>query len=125
MATDGDVISPGAIYFAPGGADTEVVQTATGEKIAVVKPSNNILTPSVDKLMISVAKAYGKATVGVILTGMGIDGLAGMRAIKHAEGDTIVQDEQSSVVYGMGRAVAEQGLADALVPLAQIAERIH
>ncbi len=123
-AIDGAELNSGTIYFAPGGANTEVVRTSTGHIILSVNPSNEILTPSVDALMISAAKIYVGATLGIILTGMGEDGLEGMKAIKAAGGDTIVQDEQSSVVFGMGRAVAEHGLADALVPLEQIAKRI-
>ncbi len=123
-AVDGDKLDPGTIYFAPGGANTEVVRSNTGQMMLSVTPSTEILTPSVDKLMISAAKMYGGATLGIILTGMGEDGLKGMKAIKEAGGHTIVQDEQSSVVYGMGRVVAEHGLADNLVPLGQIAEKI-
>jgi two-component system, chemotaxis family, protein-glutamate methylesterase/glutaminase len=123
-AVDEGKLSPGTIYFAPGGANTEVVRSNTGQMMLSVTPSTEILTPSVDKLMISAAKVYRGATLGIILTGMGEDGLKGMRAIKEAGGHTIVQDEQSSVVFGMGRAVAEHGLADNLVPLEQIAEKI-
>lgn len=123
-AVDGDKLSPGTIYFAPGGANTEVVRSNTGQMMLSVAPSTEILTPSVDKLMISAAKMYPGATLGIILTGMGEDGLEGMKAIKEAGGHTIVQDEESSVVFGMGRTVAEHGLADNLVPLGQIAEKI-
>ena len=66
------------------------------------------------------AEVFGAGTVGVVLTGMGHDGLAGIRAIKAAGGIAIAQDEESSVVYGMPRAVVEAGLADKVLPLTAI-----
>ena len=122
---DGDVVMPGFIYFAPGGAHTEVVKNSAGQVVLKVTESSDTLTPSVDKLMESVARVYGDTALAVILTGMGDDGLSGMAAIKAAGGHTLVQDAQSSVVYGMGRVVAEGGFADEVLSLNQIGLRIR
>jgi two-component system chemotaxis response regulator CheB len=113
-------VIPATIYFAPGDGDMSLVRDPGGAVTLHLEPSANILTPSVDRLMVSAAELYGAGTVGVILTGMGQDGLAGARAIKAAGGTILVQDEASSVVFGMGKAVTEQGLADQVVPLTQL-----
>ena len=81
----------------------------------------NFCKPSVDVLFRSAAQAYGLAALGLILTGMGADGLAGSRAIVEAGGSVIAQDEASSVVWGMPGAVARAGLASAILPLPKIA----
>jgi two-component system chemotaxis response regulator CheB len=125
VAQDGDLIRPGSIYFAPGAADTQVIRAHDGRIIFSVNPTDAILTPSVTKLMTSAAQIYGAATLGVILTGMGEDGLEGMQAIKAAGGTTLVQDEATSVVFGMGKAVIEHGWADTVLPLGQIAGKIR
>jgi two-component system, chemotaxis family, protein-glutamate methylesterase/glutaminase len=124
VGQSGDKVLPGTIYFAPGGAHTQVVRQE-GQVVLSVQASDDILTPSVTKLMTSVAHVYGDGTTGVILTGMGEDGLEGMQAIKSAGGSTIVQDEATSVVFGMGRAVVARGLADEVLPLRGIAQVFH
>lgn len=117
---DGDIIEPGVVYFAQGDADSHIV--SVGGRITLsVGTAADTLAPSVTKLMTSVARVYGTGALGIILTGMGADGLEGMRAIRNARGQTVVQNEQTSVVYGMGRVVAEQGLADKVISLDQIA----
>lgn len=125
VAEDGDAVETGTIYFAPGGLDTKLVKEADGRVVLRMKPSTAILTPSVDALMSSAAKVYGAATLGIILTGMGEDGVEGIRAIKSAGGFVVVQDAQSSVVYGMGLAVVQNGLADEILSLNQIANKIR
>jgi two-component system chemotaxis response regulator CheB len=80
--------------------------------------------PSVDKLMLSVAEAYGSRSVGVILSGMGSDGVAGMEEIKRVGGCTIVQDEETSVVFGMPGAIIERGVADKVLPVDQISSAV-
>lgn len=124
VVKEGDRLLPGKIYFAPGGSHTEIHKNETGEVYFTVAESSDILTPSIDKLMLSAAKVYGENTIGVILTGMGHDGMAGMKLIKESHGKTIVQDEASSVVFGMGKEVVEAGLADDIVPLDQIISHI-
>jgi len=89
-----------------------VCEARHGEAIlpATVSPSNTVHRPSVDVTMLSVAEVFGTYTLGIILTGMGSDGLEGMTAIHDAGGLTMGQDEATSVVYGMPRCCAERGI---------------
>ncbi len=80
--------------------------------------------PSVDVLFASVARLYGSAALGVVLTGIGRDALAGSRAIVDAGGRVLVQDEASSVVWAMPGQVAKAGLADAVLPIKELAQEI-
>jgi two-component system chemotaxis response regulator CheB len=80
--------------------------------------------PSVDRLMESASHSYGKRAVGVILTGMGSDGADGLKKLRDAGGLTIVQDEATSLVYGMPREAALRGGAEIISPLEKIAEEI-
>ena len=77
-------------------------------------------SPSIDVMMCSVADAYGSRSIGVLLTGMLDDGVQGMKAIKKNGGTTIVQDENSSVVYGMPKAALEAGAADQVADISEI-----
>jgi two-component system chemotaxis response regulator CheB len=79
----------------------------------------------VDELFTSVAQAFGSRAVGVVLTGMGRDGLAGAGAIKAAGGTILAEAEESCVVYGMPRVLAEAALADRLVPIGGMAAAIR
>jgi two-component system chemotaxis response regulator CheB len=74
--------------------------------------------------MESAAKAYGESTLGVLLTGLGIDGARGLKAIKEAGGNTIAEDESTCVVFGMPKAAIEMGCVDEIVPLPQIAQAV-
>jgi two-component system chemotaxis response regulator CheB len=118
-------LRPGTIYLAPGGSITTVVKKDDTPVLAVTKNTDDIETPSVNKLMSSAAEAYRDKTIGIILTGMGKDGLHGMEQIKKVGGRTIVQDKSTSVVYGMGQAVVEDGLADVIAPLDQIIDKLN
>jgi len=124
-AEDRMLITPGVIYMAPGGADTQITVNLEKEIILHVKENTvDIETPSVNKLMTSAADVYKENTIGVILTGMGKDGSLGMTEIKKMGGKTIVQDKESSVIYGMGKEVVELGMADEVLPLDVIVEKI-
>lgn len=110
MAVDDEPMRAGTVYVAPHDHHLGVdkggrVRLHDGPEIGGFRPAG-------DYLLGSVAEAYGENTVGVILTGMGQDGVNGMRAIRNAGGHTIAQDEQSCVIYGMPRAAVEQGLID-------------
>lgn len=87
-------------------------------------PPVNSCRPSVDVLFQSVAAVYGGNVLSVILTGMGNDGVSGVKAICRKGGYSIVQDEKSSVIWGMPGAVAEAGEANEIVPLDRMASRI-
>jgi two-component system chemotaxis response regulator CheB len=77
-----------------------------------------------DVLCLSAARIYGPKVLAVILTGMGNDGVRGLRAVKNAAGYVLAQDEDSCIVYGMPRAAAEAGVVDKVVPLAKMGEEI-
>ena len=124
MGEEKEIVQPGVVYFAPGGCDMQVIRDERDKICLTLIEDDAILTPSVDKLMTSATKVYGENTIGIILTGMGNDGLDGMRTIKEAHGKTLVQDEKTSVVFGMGREVIEAGLADHVLPLDKIAQKV-
>lgn len=124
-AVDGDVPEPGLALIAPGGLHMRAMKKSFLEiGIALSSEPPMLHVPSVDVMLESVAQTFSGRAVGVILTGMGHDGQHGMKAIKAANGRTIAQDEATSVVYGMPKAVVDNGLADKIVPLENIAGEI-
>ncbi len=119
--TEGMKLESGHAYIAPGGFHMEVVNDNGLTKIHVVDgPAENFCKPSVDPMVRSAIKVYGKRILGVILTGMGSDGLKGMEALVEAGGRLVAQDEKSSVVWGMPGAVATAGLCTEVLPLDRI-----
>jgi two-component system chemotaxis response regulator CheB len=125
-AEEGLAFRPGRAVIALAGRHLKVVLRA-GSPLARIDalPAGTTHRPSVDVLFESAAGAMPRGSVlGVILTGMGDDGLAGARAIRAAGGKVIVEAEESCAVYGMPRAVAEAGLAAAQVPIERMAEAI-
>jgi two-component system chemotaxis response regulator CheB len=126
VANHGEPPSSGNIYFAPGGTHMRLLRL--GSALAIChknSPPENFCKPSVDVLFRSAAAAYGPSALGLVLTGMGTDGLAGSREIVAAGGSIIAQDEASSVVWGMPGAVAQAGLASAVLPLGRIAATVR
>jgi two-component system chemotaxis response regulator CheB len=120
-ARDGDEISQGTVLVAPGNQHMEL----DGKKIHLNDDSPvNSVRPSVDVLMNSTASVYGSNCIGVLLTGMGSDGAKGMMEIKKHGGKTIVQNEETCVVYGMPKAAVDLRIVDRIVPLPQIADDI-
>ncbi|MEW6777240.1 MAG: CheB methylesterase domain-containing protein, partial [Bdellovibrionota bacterium] len=120
-ARDGDVLEPGLIVIAPGGTHLELAPGKGGVRCSLVAPkSDDRFVPSVDRLFVSAAKVLGEEVVGLVLTGMGNDGLAGARAIRGAGGTVLVESEETAIVYGMPREVAEAGHADRVLPLSAI-----
>lgn len=125
-ARQGEVIEAGTVYVAPAGSQTTVYSTS-GTKAAIClsdTPSDTLHKPSVDVTMSSVAELFGPQSLGVILTGMGSDGLHGMTAIRDAGGITIGQDEASCAIYGMPRCCAENGVLQHVLPLTDIPTQI-
>jgi two-component system chemotaxis response regulator CheB len=114
------MLQPGDALIAPGGYNMAV---AKDRRIRLEK-AEQIPAPSIDTMMKSIAGAYGSRTIGVLLTGMLTDGVLGMKAIKEHGGITIVQDEASSVVYGMPKAALEAGAADHVVNISEIPNQI-
>lgn len=124
-AIGGAPVCPGTIWIAPGDYHLTVKPTGSTVQFAVEQTlPRNSCRPSVDVLFESVAQVYGEQTLGIILTGMGQDGLQGCRQIRDRHGQILAQDEATSVVWGMPRFVAEAGLADAVLPLDQIMPEI-
>ena len=124
-AMDGEVLRPGRAWIAPG--DWHMTLERDGAEVCVrldQTPPVNSCRPSVDTLFCSVAEVYGSAALGVILTGMGHDGLRGCERLALARGQVLVQDEGSSVVWGMPGIVARHGFADGVLPLDTIAAEI-
>lgn len=120
-ARDGDLVEAGRAYLAPGGRHLEVVRTNGVARLRVTDdPPENSCRPAVDVLFRSAAQVYGGGLLGVVLTGMGSDGLRGCLAIRERGGSILAQDEASSVVWGMPGAVVNAGLADAVLPLADL-----
>ena len=123
VAQTGDVLRGGTALFAPDDHNTEI--DAGGQIHLNEDRTGTILhVPSIDVMMKSVADSYGENAMGVIMTGMGRDGLQGMRAIKRAAGTTIAQDEGTSVMFGMNKVAIDAGCADKVVPLDRIADEI-
>ncbi|MFA5535670.1 MAG: chemotaxis response regulator protein-glutamate methylesterase [Bacillota bacterium] len=125
-AEDGDLIQKGRAYLAPAGLQTEVERNKGEVKLKVFEkpPFPTLYKPSVDVLFLSVAKVYGSAALGVIMTGMGNDGTMGLKAIKEAAGQVLAQDEASSIVYGMPKSAVEAGVVDKILPLIKLSEEI-
>lgn len=124
-AVPGAYLAPGQAWIAPG--DFHLTLQREGTRIRTVLTQSlpeNSCRPSVDVLFRSVAEVYGAGVLAVVMTGMGQDGLLGCEAVRNAGGQIIVQDEPSSVVWGMPGFVARAGLADAVLPLAQIGPSI-
>lgn len=121
-AAPGDRLARGLALLAPG--DFHLYLTETGQVKLDQGPRRNGVRPCVDITMESVVQHYGSAVIGVILTGMGNDGTEGARCIKAAGGKVIAEDEATCVVYGMPRCVVEAGLADQVVPLPEMADKL-
>src|SRR5262249_3760248 len=117
--SQGDLIEPGNVYVAPAGQHLTLSRKRAAKARACLsnEPAGTLHKPSVDVTMLSVAETFGQHVLGIIMTGMGSDGLQGMTAIRRAGGMTIGQDEATSAVYGMPRCCAENGILQRVVPL--------
>ncbi len=123
VAEQGEQLCPRTVYVAPDDGHLGLADRST---LAIVQtPPIGGFRPSATFLFESVAKVFGSATLAVILTGMGQDGVAGLRSVRAALGRVIAQDEESSVVFGMPGAAIAQGLADMAVPLSAMAFRLR
>lgn len=126
VSKDFDLIQAGHIYLAPRGHHLTVKRNPTYVTCHLGHgAAENHFKPSVDPMLRSVAIAYGRKALAVILTGMGKDGLEGCKAIVAHGGRVLVQDEFTSAVWGMPGAVSHAGIATAKVPLPLMAEAIH
>jgi two-component system chemotaxis response regulator CheB len=118
-------IRPGRIIVAPGNAHIRVVSTGDGGAIRLTSdPAKSGCMPSVDPMFESLGEVYGPRVLGVVLSGMGRDGSDGARTIRTRGGTIVVQDRESSVVWGMPGAIANAGGASAVLPPVEIGRLI-
>ncbi len=122
VGEDDQPLEPNTVYLAPD--DHHLGLARRGVLGIAASPPLDGFRPSATHLFRSVAKCYGPAALAVVLTGMGSDGLEGLRAVKAAGGQVLAQDEATSVVYGMPGAAAGAGLVDALLPLPALGPRV-
>lgn len=122
---DGEKVESGKVYIAPGDYHMLVTEGVNGKTIRLTQDEpENFCRPAVDPMLRSIANVYGGEVLVVILTGMGQDGREGVRPLYEKQARILVQDKESSVVWGMPGAVAQANLADEILPLDKIAERI-
>ena len=120
-ATQGEPVVPGRAWIAPGDFHMLVRRDGGQPRIALHQgPPENSCRPAVDVLFRSAAEVYGKHALAVVLTGMGQDGYLGAQAIRAVGGQVVVQDEATSVVWGMPGVIAKNNLAHAVMPLDMI-----
>jgi two-component system chemotaxis response regulator CheB len=125
-AQEGDELASGQVLLAPGGLHLTVARRTERRVVARLDDSEavNGHRPSVDVLASSVADCFGTRALGVIMTGMGRDGAQGFARLRRQGGLVLAQDEASSAIYGMNRAVVENGDADEVLSLGAIAARL-
>ena len=125
-AEDGERVAAGPVLIAPAGPPHEGPAAGAGTVRVWLddEPRAALHRPSVDVLMASVARVYGARRLGVVLTGMGSDGVEGLRAIREAGGRTLAESEETCVIYGMPKAAVEAGVVDRSVPLGRMADEI-
>jgi two-component system, chemotaxis family, protein-glutamate methylesterase/glutaminase len=124
-AQDGQPVELGHVLIAPAGRHMKLRKRGHSIKVLLdEEPRGALHRPSADVLMASAAKAYGARVLGVVLTGMGADGVEGLRAIREAGGRTLAESEESCIIYGMPKAAVEAGVVDRSVPLGRVADEI-
>ena len=123
-ARNGDWLEPGVGFVAPGDQHLFIDRQAKGPAVIKILTESVQFSyrPSVDGAMISAAEHFGSSVIGVVVSGMGNDGVAGCQTIKENGGTVLVQDEATALMYGMPKAVVEAGWADVVVSDVQLAE---
>jgi len=120
---NGEIIKSNTIYLAPGGKHMEIIMKNNKTCIRTFKGEPvNFCMPSVDVLFLSAAKIYGKNAMGILLTGMGRDGVDGLRAIKDKGGRAITESKETCILYGMPKIAAETGAAELIIPNYKVKE---
>jgi len=122
-AKSGEAVRPGTVYLAPEGLQMGITKDA---RIRLTRePAEDGFCPSVTHLFHSVAESYGRSAIGILLTGMGRDGASGLQRLRDAGGVTMVQDEESSVVFGMPAEAIRLGAAEYVLSPEQISGTIR
>ena len=122
-AKNGEMVKPGDTYLAPG--DYHMLARKENNKITLSitqDPPENFCRPAADPMLRSLSTIYGRKLLVLVLTGMGQDGMEGAKVVVRAGGNVIAQDEASCVVYGMPKAVVENQLCRAVLPLPEIGQ---
>lgn len=124
-AEEGDLVKPGMVYIAPGGRHMTFRRNGASIRTHISDyPGDSLHRPSVNVMFNSVVDIYGGSALGVIMTGMGKDGLEGSKLIKRRRGLILAESEESCVVYGMPKAVIDSGIVDKIAPADKIADEI-
>ncbi|HAM50421.1 MAG TPA: chemotaxis response regulator protein-glutamate methylesterase [Nitrospiraceae bacterium] len=125
-AEEGEPLKPGVVFIAPGYGHMRVSRKRGIETVISISENREefIYRPSVDALMLSVAEFFPGRALGVILTGMGNDGLKGLAAVKKNGGRVFAQNEETCVIYGMPKAVVGAGIVDKILPIEEMAEEM-
>jgi len=124
-AAEGDRVMPGTVLIAPGGYHLLIKRDRKGLTTELVQRGpSDMYVPSADRMMVSLAEACGPAVLGVVLTGMGKDGVEGVLAIKKEQGLCLAESEESAVVFGMPQEAIRTGVIDKVLPLSEMAQEI-
>ena len=124
-AEPGDRLKAGCAYIAPGGRHLVLKQMISRVDLEITsEPASSLYKPSANVLIGSVANAVGRRALGVILTGMGNDGMEGIRTLKEKGGRALAQSDATCVVYGMPKAIVDAGLSDEIVDIDDMAQAI-
>ncbi|MCU0650947.1 MAG: chemotaxis response regulator protein-glutamate methylesterase [Candidatus Omnitrophica bacterium] len=124
-AEEGDELGEGKVFVAPAGYHLTLENSGPSVRVRLNQDAMvNFVRPSIDVTMFSAAEVFGDKCLAVVLTGMGKDGAEGAKKIKEAGGKIIIQDEKSSVVWGMPRSIFKEGLADEVLPISDIPRAI-
>lgn len=122
LAQEGDLILPGVVYVSP--SEANLVVTSSRRITLQAQQPADIYHPSCNALLNTVAEVYGSQSVGIILTGMGSDGAQGIASIRKAGGNTLAQDEASSVIFGMNKVAIDGGSVQKVLPVDAIAREM-
>jgi len=124
-AVNGDLLKGGQVLIAPGGKHTEIINRGKGPEIrCFAGPRVHHVIPAADILFDSVANIFGRQAIGVILTGMGADGAAGLLNMRNKGAVTIGQNKETCAVYGMPKVAFEMGAVEHVLPLDKIGDKI-
>jgi two-component system chemotaxis response regulator CheB len=124
-ACSGDLVEPGLVLISPGNRHMLLIQDGARSRVTLSRgPRVSGHRPSADVLFQSIAQRGADGSLGIVLTGMGLDGAKGLVEMRNAGSSTLVQDEESSAVFGMPKRAIELGAAERILPLSAIARRI-